>query len=103
MSPSTAVAGGARDRDPSALDADPSSSANASFSFTSTEPGSTFECQLDDDGFSVCASPKAYTALTDGDHTFRVRATDDVSNTDPTPASCEWTIYQAIFLPMIMN
>jgi hypothetical protein len=70
----------------------PASLPDADFTFHSTETGSTFECQLDGGGYSACTSPKQYTGLTTGDHTFNVRATDRTSNTDPTPASYAWTI-----------
>ena len=70
----------------------PSNSSDASFSFTSTETGSTFECQLDGDGFGVCTSPKGYSDLSEGTHTFEVRAIDVLGNSDLSPASFSWTI-----------
>ena len=70
----------------------PSNSTSASFSFTSTETGSTFLCQMDSGGYSACTSPKSYTGLTAGSHTFYVKATDSAGNTDSTPASYTWTI-----------
>ena len=70
----------------------PSNSSSASFSFESTETGSTFECQIDGGGFSSCTSSESYTGLADGSHTFEIRATDAAGNTDPTAASYTWTI-----------
>lgn len=72
--------------------ANPTNSTSASFSFTSTETGSTFECQLDSGGYSTCTSPKSYTGLTAGSHIFYVKANDSAGNTDATPASYTWTI-----------
>jgi peptidoglycan-N-acetylglucosamine deacetylase len=69
-----------------------STSSSASFTFSSSEPNSTFECQLDDEAYSSCTSPKSYSALADGSHTFYVRAIDAAGNVDPTPASQTWMI-----------
>ena len=66
---------------------------DASFAFTSSEPGSTFECLLEPEGnWESCLSPKDYVDLFDGPHTFWVRATDKAGNTDPTPASRSFTV-----------
>ena len=67
-------------------------STSASFSFNSTESGSSFECQLDGAAFGSCNSPKSYSGLSVGSHTFTVRATDPAGNVDPTPASWSWTV-----------
>ena len=67
-------------------------STSASFQFNATEPGSTFQCRLDNGTWSDCTSPKDHTNLTTGNHTFEVRATDPAGNTDQTPATRTWTI-----------
>jgi acetolactate synthase regulatory subunit len=62
-------------------------------SFTASEAGSTFECRLDDAAaFAPCAPPVELIGLSDGAHTFRVRATDPAGNTDPTPAEVIFTV-----------
>jgi uncharacterized delta-60 repeat protein len=62
------------------------------FTFGSSEPGSTFECRLDGGAFAACNSPYTTEPLGGGSHTFQVQATDAAGNTDPTPASQTWTI-----------
>ncbi len=53
--------------------------ANPTFSFISNEAGSTFECHLDQTAFRRCSSP--YTVhLTQGSHTFFLRAIDAPGN-----------------------
>ena len=72
--------------------ANPSSNATPSFSFSSSESGSTFECSVEGGSWSSCSSPHTLAALAEGSHTFDVRAIDTVGNTDATPASYAWTV-----------
>jgi hypothetical protein len=66
------------------------------FSFSSSEPQSTFECRFDSEPFGACSGPGAShtpaVPLSLGLHTFEVRATDAALNTDQTPASRAFTV-----------
>jgi polysaccharide biosynthesis protein PslG len=56
------------------------SDATPTFSFKSNEPGSTFECKVDVTPFKSCSSPYTLPPLSNGAHTFSVRATDAPGN-----------------------
>jgi hypothetical protein len=72
---------------------DPSGSSTASFTYSSNEPGSTFECALDNGGFAACPSTGiTYTGLGNGPHSFQVRAIDPSANVDPTPAGYSFEV-----------
>jgi hypothetical protein len=58
---------------------------DVSFTFSSSEEGSTFECALDAGSYGSCSSPKSYEGLSEGSHTFKVRAVGP-GGADPTPA-----------------
>ncbi len=63
----------------------------AVFHFSSNEAGSTFQCQLDGGGWAGCGSPASYAGLSDGSHSFQVRAIDQAGNVDPSPAVAAFT------------
>jgi len=67
-------------------------STSAWFSFTSNEPGSTFECRLDGNAYAPCRSPHHYPEVAAGPHDFSVRATDPAGNADASPATRAWTV-----------
>ena len=68
----------------------PSASSSASFSFNHSAY-SSFQCELDAGSFGSCSSPKSYSSLADGSHTFYVRAVD-ADGITTTAASFTWTI-----------
>jgi hypothetical protein len=80
------------------IDSGPSGTTNdptPTFTFHSTEAGSTLRCKLDARAFVACASPRTTGHLLDGTHTFQVRAKDAAGNLDPTPASRSFTVKTA--------
>jgi len=79
------------------IDSGPSglvNSASPSFAFSS-EVGASFECRLDSNqeaDFQPCSSPKSYSSLGEGAHTFEVRAVDAAGNPDQSPSSRNFTV-----------
>lgn len=69
----------------------PTSSSNADFTFTTNEDAAV-ECRLDSGSYSDCTSPNGYTGVSDGAHSFWVRATDLAGNT--AEQSYDWTVDQ---------
>jgi hypothetical protein len=77
------------------IDSGPSgstTSTSATFTFSASEPGASFECKLDAGSWKSCQSPAAYSGLAAGEHSFEVRASDAGGAADPTPASRHWTV-----------
>jgi fibronectin type 3 domain-containing protein len=68
-----------------------STSATFAFSAKRTKSPATFTCKLDTGTAAACTSPKSYTGLATGSHTFSVFATSEGAS-DPTPATYTWTI-----------
>ena len=66
-------------------------STDATFSFSSTPDGASFECGLDGASFGGCPSPFNLSGLTPGVHTLAVRAVAP-SGTDASPASFQWGV-----------
>ena len=72
--------------------ANPTDSQSATFQFICDQANYTFECQLDSEAWASCTSPLTYDNLSDGSHTFQVRAKNAAGYVDPIPASYNWTI-----------
>jgi len=61
----------------------PTNDPTPTFRLSSTEPRSTFQCHYEGHRFSACSDPRSDTApstLSDGPHTFHVRAIDAAGN-----------------------
>jgi hypothetical protein len=81
--------------------ADPTSASDADPSTFSWQAGSDagdtarFLCRVDDGSYAACTSPKDYTGLGQGSHTFNVVAVDQAGN-QSTPATWTWSIVQPV-------
>ncbi|HYH58396.1 MAG TPA: triple tyrosine motif-containing protein [Thermoleophilaceae bacterium] len=67
----------------------------AKFTYSSNEPGSTFQCRLvgRPAGFAACNSGTiTYSNLPDGSYRFEVRASDATGNQDPSAATRTFTV-----------
>jgi hypothetical protein len=67
-------------------------STTATFKFTATVPGSSFECKLDKTKFKKCKSPKTYKSLKLGKHLFRVRAVGPTGLKDGSAAKLSFKV-----------
>jgi hypothetical protein len=77
-------------------------STSVSFSFSSSEEGSTFRCSRDGSTFTACTSPKEYSGpLSQGSHIFKVRAIDKAGNIDGPPDIRSWFVDSVVPTGMI--
>lgn len=63
----------------------------ANFSFSSSKSSSSFQCQPDTNPYAACTSSISYSNLSEGPHTFRFKATDNLGNTS-SELSYNWTV-----------
>jgi DNA-binding beta-propeller fold protein YncE len=70
---------------------------NADFTFHANVPA-TFQCQLDLGGWGACTSPKSYSGLGAGGHTFYVKATDTLGNVS-SAVHQSWTVDMSTHRP----
>jgi hypothetical protein len=84
----TVVPGTSLDSGPPAL----SSDSTPTFSFSSDDQTATFECRLDSAKYLPCGSPLPAGPLSDGLHSFQVRARDAAGNVDASPGEASFTI-----------
>ncbi|MFN8473722.1 MAG: choice-of-anchor Q domain-containing protein [Anaerolineae bacterium] len=81
----------------------PSNNASPTFTFSATDTGgsgvASVQCSLDNAPFTACtsATSQSYSNLSNGSHTFTVRAIDNAGNVETPGASYTWTV--ATFVP----
>jgi len=92
--PNTSISSAVDDSGTPVTDNTVTASQSVTFSFAGTDNVGviSFGCSLDGASFTTCTSPTTYAGLSDGDHTFQVRARDGAGNVDPTPTGRTWSV-----------
>ncbi|MFT4049513.1 MAG: hypothetical protein QM648_06705 [Solirubrobacterales bacterium] len=62
------------------------------FYFNSNPAGANFQCRVDSGAWTACASPYTVPTLSEGQHSFGVRAVGATGAADPTPATRSFTV-----------
>ncbi|MGZ3722907.1 MAG: hypothetical protein ACXVA9_08265, partial [Bdellovibrionales bacterium] len=92
--------------------ATPSNVTTKSITFSADQTGVQYSCSLDGATATACSSPKLYSGLLSGTHTFKVSATNAAGLSDATPPTLTWvvdtqpptvTITNASTLPTLTN
>lgn len=71
--------------------ANPTTDTSASFTFSDSASGVSYQCKLDRGSYAACTSPATYTNLGAGEHEFSVRALDKAGNAS-SATSLQWRI-----------
>jgi len=84
---------------------DPTDNTSATFTFSANESGCEFSYRLDGGGWSGygTSTSKSYIGLSEGSHTFEVKAKDKAGNEDPTPPSYTWVIDKTAPVAPVVN
>jgi hypothetical protein len=69
---------------------DPTAQTTATFAFSDSQAGVSFQCQLDGAGYTSCATGVKYSSLAEGNHTFKVQAVS--GNKTSAAAAYKWTV-----------
>lgn len=69
-----------------------STAVDATFTFSSADPGAGFQCALDGGSFSDCPTPYLLEGVAEGEHELAVRAVDAAGNADQTPDTYTWEV-----------
>jgi hypothetical protein len=62
------------------------------FKFKANDPQASFECRVDDNAWHACTSPDTTGHQGLGDHTYKVRATDQAGNVEAQPSTRDFTV-----------